>query len=377
MDLGKIAARREAIACQKIIVCRPTARATATEAIFIETTVTETTVTETMKTEAMPADFFWEESLNPQARIAVIGECMLELSMNDSLSKPHTLSANMAYGGDTLNTAIYMSRLGLHVDYVTALGEDAYSNWMIRQWQSEGVGCDLVYRYRASLPGLYVIENDDSGERYFHYWRDQAPVKQLLATEERRGALYAELQGYDFIYFSGITLSLFKDAELKSLFEFLHAYCDQGGVIAFDSNFRPGQWPEYERARHWFSKAYRLSRIALPTLEDELSLYPKQSVDEAMSRLRLGERKELVVKKGAEGCLVLWRDQSREYQIEERIEEKVSLVDTTAAGDSFNAAYIAARCQGKDPGLACKTAQNLASRVIQFRGAILPMDQMI
>ena len=348
----------------------------AAETMVDGTMIDGTMIDGTMIDEDVATDFFWEKALNPQARIAVIGECMLELSISDSLSKPHALSATVAYGGDTLNTAIYMSRLGLHVDYVTALGEDAYSDWMIRQWQAEGLGCDLVCRHRGSLPGLYAIENDDSGERYFHYWRDQAPVKQLLATQQRREALYAELRGYDVIYFSGVTLSLFKDAELRSLCEFLQAYCAQGGVIAFDSNFRPRQWPEYARARHWFSKAYALSRMALPTLQDELSLYPKQSVDEVINRLKFGERKELVVKKGAQGCLALWREQSREYQIEEPIEEKVPLVDATAAGDSFNAAYIAARCQGKDPLLACKAAQNLASRVIQFRGAILPGDQM-
>lgn len=323
-------------------------------------------------TSTRSADSFWQEALNPQARIAVIGECMLELSMNDSLSTPHRLSTNLSYGGDTLNTAIYMSRLGLNVDYITALGDDSYSEWMINQWQSEGIGCGLVYRYRASLPGLYAIQNDESGERYFHYWRSQAPVKQLLATEERRETLFAELQSYDFIYFSGITLSLFKDSELESLFEFLQRYSDQGGVIAFDSNFRPKQWPEYERARYWFSKAYQLSRIALPTLDDELSLYPEQGDEAAIDRLKLGERKELIVKKGEEGCLAYWLDKFRDC----RLEEKVSLVDTTAAGDSFNAAYIAARCQGKDPVLACKAAQSLAAQVVQHRGAILPLDKM-
>ncbi|MBB6522607.1 sugar kinase [Pseudoteredinibacter isoporae] len=320
----------------------------------------------------MATDSLWQEALNPQARVAVIGECMLELSMNDSLSQPHSLSANISYGGDTLNSAIYMSRLGLNVDYVTALGDDSYSDWMIRQWQAEGIGCGLVYRYRSSLPGLYAIENDDSGERYFHYWRSQAPVKQLLATEERRETLFAELQAYDFIYFSGITLSLFRDNELESLFDFLQTFCEQGGVIAFDSNFRPKQWPEYERARYWFSKAYQLSRIALPTLDDELALYPKQVDQEAIERLKRGERKELIVKKGAEGCLAFWLDQQRDC----RIEEKVSLVDTTAAGDSFNAAYIAARCQGADPVQACRDAQRLAAQVVQHRGAILPLEKM-
>jgi len=57
-------------------------------------------------------------------RAACIGECMIELR-----EEPDGRLAR-AYGGDTLNTAVYMARLGLAVDYVTALGDDAFSDEM-------------------------------------------------------------------------------------------------------------------------------------------------------------------------------------------------------------------------------------------------------
>ena len=67
-------------------------------------------------------------------RVACIGECMLELCGGD-------LSAmTLSYGGDTLNTTVYLARLGVDVDYVTALGDDPYSDWMIEQWRAEGIG---------------------------------------------------------------------------------------------------------------------------------------------------------------------------------------------------------------------------------------------
>jgi 2-dehydro-3-deoxygluconokinase len=49
-------------------------------------------------------------------RVACIGECMIELS-----AAAGGLLAR-AWGGDTLNTAVYLARLGVAVDYVTAPG---------------------------------------------------------------------------------------------------------------------------------------------------------------------------------------------------------------------------------------------------------------
>ena len=79
-------------------------------------------------------------------RIASIGECMIELSQaaGGLLSR--------SYGGDTLNTAVYLARLGVAVDYVTALGDDPWSDEMVSAWRAEGVGTGHVVRVPGRLP---------------------------------------------------------------------------------------------------------------------------------------------------------------------------------------------------------------------------------
>ena len=85
---------------------------------------------------------------------------MIELSeLGDGwLSRTH--------GGDTLNTAVYLARLGVEVDYVTALGDDHFSEEMLAGWRREGVGTALV----RSIPARRHVRR----ERSFFYWRDWA-----------------------------------------------------------------------------------------------------------------------------------------------------------------------------------------------------------
>ena len=55
---------------------------------------------------------------------------------------------------------------------------------------------------------------------------------------------------------------------------------------------------------------------------------------------------------------------------------EVTVVDTTSAGDSFNAGYLAARLNGQPAVDAAKAGHRLASVVIQHRGAIIPVTAM-
>ena len=109
-------------------------------------------------------------------RVAALGECMIEM-----VRRPDG-TFTMGFGGDTLNTAVYLARLGAPVDYVTALGDDPNSDAMVALWNSEKVGTGHVLRVPGRVPGLYMIETDDKGERRFLYWRDSAPARNTVSS---------------------------------------------------------------------------------------------------------------------------------------------------------------------------------------------------
>jgi 2-dehydro-3-deoxygluconokinase len=135
------------------------------------------------------------------------------------------------YGGDTLNTAVYLARLGASVAYTTALGDDPWTDEMGAGWQAEGIGTELVVRVPGRLPGLYVIQTDATGERHFSYWPDSAAARLLFELPET-SAICDSLAGYDLLYCSGITLSPYGETERQRLFEMLDQARQNGCRVA-------------------------------------------------------------------------------------------------------------------------------------------------
>ena len=309
-----------------------------------------------------------------QKKLAIIGECMLEINLGKSgaaTAAANPLNADLSFGGDTLNTALYLSRLGFPVDYVTALGDDKLSDWMLQQWHNEGVGCELVARHPGATPGMYLIETDAQGERTFLYWRDQSPARKLLDNPGNASALFSRLREFKAIYLSGISLAISSPYARECLFTFLMDFRADGGKVIFDGNYRPKLWGSPELTRQAYQKMYRLADIALPTLEDEQALFEGESAEDVIQRLQDLGVSEIVLKNGPEGCEVI----TEEGRIHVPA-NKVIPVDTTAAGDSFNAGYLAHRLSGSSAVDAAKSGHNLASLVIQRRGAIIPRSAM-
>ncbi|MBA2400871.1 MAG: sugar kinase [Bradyrhizobium sp.] len=296
-------------------------------------------------------------------RVACIGECMIELKQAE-----HGLFSR-GYGGDTLNTAVYLVRLGAGTDYITALGDDSLSDEMIAGWAAEGVGTARVSRLPGKLPGLYMIQTDDRGERRFFHWRESAAARSLMDLPETADMLDS-LASYDIVYLSAITLSLYNDAGRARLFAGIRRAREAGARFAFDTNFRARGWPDLHVARTVYRDAFDLADIILASTEDLLPLYPDESNDGLLARIPGWE----VVLKLAEPASIL-RLNGALYQTRAEALTR-SVVDTTAAGDSFAAAYIAARLAGKDPVEAARAGHALAGVVVCHPGAIIPRTAM-
>lgn len=296
-------------------------------------------------------------------KVACIGECMIELKQAERGLY------SRGFGGDTLNTAIYLARLGAAVDYITALGDDPLSDEMIAGWTGERVGTSRVARLKGKLPGLYMIQTDEFGDRRFFHWRENSAARSLMDLPETDEILDS-LVTYDIVYLSAITLSIYSAQGRTKLIDALHHARKLGARIAFDTNFRARGWPDPDIARAVFDEAFAASDIVLASTEDLLPLYPDESDEQLMARMPCNE---VVLKLLRPGSLVRFEGVSRAVNAEPAIGP---VVDTTAAGDSFSAAYIAARLAGAGPVEAAQAGHRLGGVVVGYPGAIIPRSAM-
>ena len=301
-------------------------------------------------------------------RIALIGECMIELQQhaNGNLQQ--------SFGGDTLNTAVYLSRLlggGAQVDYVTALGDDSFSDAMCESWRNEGVGLSKVQRLPGRLPGLYCIQTDANGERRFLYWRNEAAVRDCF-TRDSGDVILASLADYDVLYLSGITLAVLGETGRERLLAALVKARANGARVAFDNNYRPRLWQSPEQARQAYRAYLAYVDIALLTEDDEQALFGYADSEALLAAYRQMGISEVVVKRGSQSCLV----EADDERFEIAAQPVSRVIDSTAAGDSFSAGYLAMRLRGGSPTQAAHAGHRLASVVIQHPGALIAKSAM-
>ena len=302
-------------------------------------------------------------------KVALIGECMIEMR-----GQPGAVFSQ-TFGGDTLNAAVYLSRLGARngivADYVTAIGADAFSTAMRQLWRDEGVGDQHVRVIKDALPGLYFIQTDDQGERRFAYWRGEAAARRVFDGPEADGVLRA-LADYDYVYLSGISLAILTPGGRERLMLALRLARESGTRIVFDNNYRPHLWSDAPSARQAYSDMLRLTDLALITWEDDAALFgyaDHEALFRAYAQFGVGE---VALKRGPDSCLI----QCAAGRFEVPAEKVQRIVDTTAAGDSFSAAYLACRLQGGTPQLAARWGHQLAAEVVQHPGALIPAAAM-
>lgn len=294
-------------------------------------------------------------------RILSIGEAMVELGQSE---QPGLWRLGIA--GDTLNTAWYLRRLlrkDWQVDYLSRVGTGAFSQQMVDFLAAEGIGTDHVGRDPDREIGLYAISLMD-GERSFVYWRDNSAAKRLA---DDPALLDAALDGAAVAYFSGITVAILPPEGRAALLSALARAKAAGTRVVFDPNLRPRLWSDADTMRQGISEAAAGADLILPSFDDEASHFGDTDPQATVARyLALGAG-HVVVKNG--GGPIRFDGAEGSGLIDDLVPE--TPVDSTAAGDSFNAGYLAASLSGTDCATAIAAGHDLSRRVIRHRGALV------
>lgn len=293
-------------------------------------------------------------------RVVSIGECMVEMAPANGPAQ-----FAMSFAGDTFNTAWYLARLapGWQVDYLTAVGSDTISDAFVSFAAEAGVGTAHMARHADRRMGLYMIELTD-GERSFHYWRNTSAARTLASDED---ALAAGLKGADIVFFSGITLAILTEEEREVLFDAISEAQAGGAVVAFDPNIRERLWSDPEDMRAAIMEAALSSEIVLPSFDEEAHHFGDKDPSATVARYLSAGATSVVVKNGGGDVHYSCGGVAGVFSPE----MAATVVDTTAAGDSFNAGFLASLIAGNTPDAAVEAACTTAGHVIQNPGALV------
>lgn len=291
-------------------------------------------------------------------RLVCIGECMVELApTSDGLFR-------QGFAGDSFNTAWALRLIcptDWQIGYATALGDDPLSVRMHDFITASGICTKDIQVLPGQTCGLYMISLS-AGERSFAYWRDMSAARHLA---DDAGRIAQILNRADAVFLSGITLAILPEAQRADLVAALERF---SGQVFFDPNYRARLWASPDQAALWASRMAARADIFLPSLEDCSALFDLSDGPAAARAMGQLGACEVVVTDGA-GPADIWLDNTHHRAT---FGATAQPVDTSGAGDAFNAGYIAARLHGAPVLEAAHQGRALSQRAIGTRGALLP-----
>ena len=296
-------------------------------------------------------------------RILAIGECMAELAPTGTGG-----DFRLGFAGDTFNTAWYLARCApeAEISYLTVVGDDALSTQMMAFLRDGGIDDRFVRVSPDRTVGLYLISLAN-GERSFSYWRGQSAARTLADDPDALRSAMAEV---DWIYVSGITVAILPPERREALLDALREARWAGKTVAFDPNLRPKLWASNREMTEGVMRAAAACDIALPSFEDEAAWFGDADPEATADRYLAAGATTVVVKNG--GAAVFYVGGSDRGEVAVTPVEDV--IDTTAAGDSFNAGFLAHLTAGAPLPSAIARACALSRAVVQQRGALVPID---
>ena len=296
-------------------------------------------------------------------KILSVGECMAEFSPDEQLGK-----FNLGFAGDTFNTAWYIANNHSDINsaYFSKLGDDELSDKMLEFMSDNRIDTTHVKKVSGSTIGLYLISLVN-GERTFSYWRNKSAATFLGQNVDDVGNA---MKKQDMIYFSGITLAILDQNSRKNLFSCLKSARRAGKKIAFDPNLRPKLWNDKKEMCDVIMAGANLSDIILPSFEDEATWF---SDADPMSTLARSQNvgAETVVVKNAGDPVSFCSQNGTGTHLVESVEK---IIDSTAAGDSFNAEILVGLLREIPLADAINNAANLAKKVLMGQGALVKIN---
>ncbi|MFJ9250573.1 sugar kinase [Streptomyces sp. NPDC101776] len=295
------------------------------------------------------------------AQILAVGEPMLEFNADANGALDRAESFTVGYGGDTSNFVVAAARSGGLAGYVARIGDDAFGTALTRLWEREGVATEHVTREPGGRTGIYFIARSPAGHA-FTYYRTGSPASRLTPDDiPEQAVAQARL-----LHVTGITQAI-GPTVCDAAFHAMTVARTHGTLVTYDPNHRPALWSQ-ERARAVILRSLELCDVALPNLDEGRMLTGEQSPEAVLRALCARGPRVVVLKLGEEGALV-----AEDGEVTRVPPHRVTAVDASGAGDTFDGAFAARLVEGASPVEAARYAAVAAALTTTGHGAVRPI----
>ena len=269
--------------------------------------------------------------------IAIIGECLIELSANGTLADTSTL--NKYFGGDTVTTAVAVARLGGSVTYLTKVGNDGFSEFIISSLQKENIDTSLI-QTNDEQNGMYIVSHTLDNKEVLYYKRKTAATK--LSIEDISEDCIKKLK---LIYSTGVVQSL--SASSRELVRESFKVAKENDVLtAYDPNYT-SCFMNSSDTKEYFEEIIDLTDIIFLSLKnDAVKLYEIDSIDKVMKYFWDRGVKIVVIKSHIDNGYYTGYNGSISFT---EFYNSQKAIDTTASGDVFNGGFLYAITNGYTP----------------------------
>ena len=290
--------------------------------------------------------------------IAIIGECLIELSANGSLADTSTL--NKFFGGDTVTTAVTTARLGGNVTYLTKVGNDGFSEFILSSLKKENIDTSLI-KTNEEQNGMYIVSHTLQNKEVLYYKRKTAATK--LSIEDISEDIIKKLK---MVYSTGVVQSL--SAGSRELVRETFKIAKENDVLtAYDPNYTSCFMNSTDTKEYLEEIVDYTDIIFLSFKNDAVKLYELESIDKFMHYFWDKGVKIVVIKSHIDNGYYTGYNGDVSFT---EFYNNQKTIDTTASGDVFNGGFLYALSNGYSPVDATKFASVVSGLQTQNYGAI-------
>ena len=298
-------------------------------------------------------------------KVIGIGEVLIDFVATEPVSYVEAETFKKCFGGAPMNTIVGVARLGVNAGAITAVADDLFGQFLVKELEKNGVDVSHVKVKKNTRTTLAFVANEpETGERTFMFYRRPWVSGTSDSTLSIQDIDFDYISDASILHVSGFALSQ-KPSREAILGAVEHAK-KVGVRVSFDPTLRVDVWNSERTLRRLYAQMLKFSDITTFSREEATFIFRTKDMEKAaQSALKYGI--EIVgIKLGSDGALVKTKEGQRLYVPA----FPVKAVDTTGAGDAWNAGLLVGLCKDWDLNKCVTVANAIGALTVTKLGAI-------